>query len=70
MDAKLWFVQLSGWPIFIFIVAVVFLFMMALSVLMTRLSNRSVFQNAMLAGVVVAVIGFGLLGLLAVLSRL
>jgi uncharacterized protein YebE (UPF0316 family) len=70
MDAKLWFVQLSGWPIFIFIVAVVFLFMMALSVLMTRLSNRSVAQNAMLAGVVVAVIGFGLLGLLAVLSRL
>lgn len=70
MDAKLWFVRLSGWPIFIFIVAVVFLFMMALSVLMTRLSNRSVAQNAMLAGVVVAVIGFGLLGLLAVLSRL
>jgi hypothetical protein len=70
MDAKLWFVQLSGWPIFIFIVAVVFLSMMALSVLMTRLSNRSVAQNAMLAGVVVAVIGFGLLGLLAVLSRL
>jgi hypothetical protein len=70
MNAKLWFVQLSGWPIFIFIVAVVFLFMMALSVLMTRLSNRSVAQNAMLAGVVVAVIGFGLLGLLAVLSRL
>jgi len=70
MNAKLWFVQLSGWPIFIFIVAVVFLFMLALSVLMTRLSNRSVAQNAMLAGVVVAVIGFGLLGLLAVLSRL
>lgn len=70
MNAKLWFVQLSGWPIFIVIVAVVFLFMVALSVLMTRLSNRSVAQNAALAAVVVAVIGFGLLGLVAILSRL
>jgi hypothetical protein len=70
MDTKLWFVQLSGWPIFIVIVAVVFLFMVALSVLMTRLSNRSVAQNAALAAAVVAVIGFGLLGLVAILSRL
>jgi len=70
MDAKLWFIQLSGWPIFILIVAVVFLFMVALSVLMTRLSHRSVAQNAALAAVVVAVIGFGLLGLVAILSRL
>jgi uncharacterized protein YebE (UPF0316 family) len=70
MHAKLWFIQLSGWPIFILIVAVVFLFMVALSILMTRLSNRSVAQNAALAAVVVAVVGFGLLGLVAILSRL
>ena len=70
MDTKLWFIQLSGWPVFIVIVAVVFLFMMALSVWMTRISNRSVAQNAALAIALVAVIGFGLLGLLAVLTRL
>jgi VIT1/CCC1 family predicted Fe2+/Mn2+ transporter len=69
MDAKLWFVQLSGWPVFLAIVAVVFLSMMALSVWMTRISNRSVAQNAVLAVGLVAVIGFGLLGFLAVLTR-
>ena len=70
MDAKLWFVQLSGWPVFLVIVATVLLFMMALSVWMTRISNRSVAWNAVLAVAIVAVIGFGLLGLLAVLTRL
>jgi hypothetical protein len=70
MDSKLWFIQLSGWPVFLVIVAIVFLFMMALSVWMTRISNRSVARNAVLAVAIVAVIGFGLLGLLAVLTRL
>lgn len=69
MDFKLWFIQLSGWPAFLVIVAVVFLFMMALSVGMTKISNRSVAHNAVLAVALVAVIGFGLLGLLAVLTR-
>lgn len=70
MDFKLWFVQLSGWPVFLVIVAIVSLSMMALSVWMTRISNRSVVWNAVLAVAIVAVIGFGLLGLLAVLTRL
>ena len=70
MDAKLWFIQLSGWPVFLAIVAIVFLFMMALSVWMTKISSRSVAWNAVLAVAIVAVIGFGLLGLLAVLTRL
>ena len=70
MDFKLWFVQLSGWPVFLVIVAIVSLSMMALSVWMTRISNRSVVWNAVLAVAIVAVIGFGLLGLLAVLNRL
>jgi hypothetical protein len=70
MDSKLWFIQLSGWPVFLVIVAIVFLFMMALSVWMTRISNRSVAWNAVLAVAIVAVIGLGLVGLLAVLTRL
>ena len=70
MDMKLWFLQLSGWPVFLSTIAIVFLFMMVLSVLLTRLSHRSIVQNAVLAVIAVAVIGFGLIGLVAVLSRL
>ena len=70
MNWKLWFLQLSGWPVFLSTIAIVFLFMMVLSVLLTRLSHRSIVQNAVLAVIAVAVIGFGLIGLVAVLSRL
>ena len=44
--------------------------MIVLSVLLTRLSHRSIIQNAILAVIAVAVIGFGLMGLVALLSRL
>jgi hypothetical protein len=70
MNWRLWFVQLSGWPVFLAIVALVFVSMVTLSFFMTRIStNRSVAQNAVVAVVAAAVVGFGLLGLLAVLSR-
>jgi len=52
----LWFLRLSGWPVFLSIVGVVFVFMLALSVAMTRLSNRSVAQNFLIAFVAVAAI--------------
>jgi hypothetical protein len=70
MNWKLWFVQLSGWPVFLSTIAIVLVFMIVLSVLFTRLSHRSIIQNAILAVIAVAVIGFGLMGLVAVLSRL
>jgi len=46
MDLKLWFVQLSGWPVLLTIAAFVFLFMVGLSVVLTRISHRSIIQNA------------------------
>ncbi len=54
---QLWFVQLSGWPVFLVIVAGAVLFCIVLSVLMSWLSNRSVVENALLAVLAVALIG-------------
>jgi hypothetical protein len=46
---RLWFLQLSGWPVFLSIVGVMVVLMLALSVGMTRISSRSVAQNFVLA---------------------
>jgi hypothetical protein len=70
MKWKLWFLQLSGWPALLATVAIVFLFVMTLTVLLPKLSHRSIAQNAVTAVIVVAAIGVGLLVLVAVLSRL
>jgi hypothetical protein len=70
MNWKLWFLQLSGWPVFLTTVGIVFLFVMTLTVLLPRLSHRSIVQNAVTAVLVVAAIAVGLLVLVAVLSRL
>jgi hypothetical protein len=43
--------------------------MIALSVLMTWISGRSVAQNAMLAVIGIVAVGLGLIGLFACLSR-
>jgi hypothetical protein len=69
VDVKLWFIRLSGWPVFLTTVGVIFVLMLALSVVMTRISDRSVAQNAVLAVLVTGAVGFGLVGLLAILSR-
>jgi hypothetical protein len=70
MPWKLWFINLSGWTVFLIVAGVVSALMLALSVGMARLSsNRSVAQNAIVAAVAVAVIMGGLMGLLAVLTR-
>lgn len=69
MNWKQWFVQLSGWPVFLTTVAAFLLFAIAMTVVLPRLGHRSVLQNAVLAVVAIAVIGLGILGLVAVLSR-
>ena len=69
MDWKLWFIQLSGWPVFLTIAAVVFLFILGLSVVLSRISHRSIVQNAMLAVISITVLSFGMLGLAALLTR-
>jgi hypothetical protein len=66
---RLWFLQLSGWPVFLTIVGVVLVIMLALSVGMTRISNRSVVQNYVLAFFAVAVIAAIGLAVAAVVTR-
>jgi len=66
---RLWFLQLSGWPVFLSIVGIVLVFMLALSVGMTRISNRSVVQNFVLAFFAVAVIAAIGLAVAAVMTR-
>ena len=66
---RLWFLQLSGWPVFLAIVAVVLAFMLALSVGMTRISNRSVVQNYALAFFAVALIAAIGLAVAVVVTR-
>ena len=66
---RLWFLQLSGWPVFLTIVAIVLVFMLALSVGMTRISNRSVVENFLLAFVAVAVIAAVGLAIAALVTR-
>ena len=66
---RLWFLQLSGWPVFLAIVAVVLAFMLALSVGMTRISNRSVVQNYVLAFFAVALIAAIGLAVAAIVTR-
>ena len=65
----LWFLQLSGWPVFLTIVGVVLVFMLGLSVGMTRISNRSVMQNYVLAFFAVAVIAAIGLAVATVVTR-
>lgn len=69
MSWDLWFIQLSGWPVFLAIVAVVFLFMIGLSVGLTWISNRTVVQSAAIAVAALAVLSLIMLGLAALLTR-
>ena len=66
---RLWFLQLSGWPVFLSIVGIVLVFMLALSVGMTRISNRSVVQNYVLAFFAVALIAAIGLAVATVVTR-
>jgi hypothetical protein len=53
---QLWFVQLSGWPVFLLVVAVTVLFMLAASVVLTWLGNKSVLHSMLLALLALAVL--------------
>ena len=66
---RLWFLQLSGWPVFLALVGVVLVFMLALSVGMTRISGRSVVQNFLLAFLAVAMIAAIGLAVAAMVTR-
>ena len=66
---RLWFLQLSGWPVFLSIVGVTLVLMLALSVGMTRISNRSVVQNFLLAFLAVAAMAAIGLALAAIVTR-
>lgn len=57
-DWPLWFVRLSGWPVFLTVVAAVVCFMVLASILLTKASSRSAVQNLFLGTMVVAAVGF------------
>ena len=65
----IWFVQLSGWSVFLAIVGIVMMFMIALSIAMTWLGNRSIVQSIGIAVLFVATLAFGLLALIAYLTN-
>ena len=66
---NLWFVQLSGWPVFLTLVGLGVAGTLGLSVLFSRLSSRSVMQNAVLAVVSLAALAALVLGLISLMSQ-
>ena len=69
MDWKMWFLQLSGWPVFVAILAFVGLGMLGLSYVFTRMGDRSVARNAMLSAVALAVLTAVVLAIMAIATR-
>ena len=69
-DWRLWFIQLSGWPAFLVVVALAVVFAAALSVATTRLGNRSILQAALLAALAVAMITVGVVAILTLATRM
>ena len=69
MSRPLWFLQLSGWPVFLTIVGLMLVLVLALSVGMSRISNRSVVQNFVVAFIAVAVLAAVGLAFAAMVSR-
>ena len=69
MDWKAWFLQLSGWPVFIVILMVVGLGMLGLSQVLTKLGDRSVARNAVLVAMTLAVLAFVTLVVLSIVTR-
>lgn len=67
---SLWFVRLSGWPVFLTVVGAVLCLMLLLSVIFTKLAGRSVIENVLIAVVSLATLAFAVLALLAFFTRL
>jgi hypothetical protein len=70
LDWRLWFLQLSGWPVFLTVVAATCLFMVLASVLLTRAANRSLSQVMVIAVVASIAIALLFFGAFIVLTRL
>jgi hypothetical protein len=66
---KLWFLQLSGWPIFLAVIGVTAAFMVIASVLLTKLGNRSLMEALVLASSALVVLTFVILAVFMLASR-
>ncbi len=69
MDGKLWFLQLSGWPVFLAIVAFVALGMLGLSYVLTQMGNKSVARNAVMSAIALTVLALVVLAIIAIATR-
>jgi hypothetical protein len=68
-DWRLWFIHLSGWPVFLAVTATAILFALGLSMMMPSLGNRSVLHNAALVVAALAIGTVIFLGTLVLASR-
>ena len=69
MSWKVWFLQLSGWPVFLAIVAFVALGTVGLSYVFTRMGDRSVVRNAALSAVALTVLAAAVLAIISIATR-
>ena len=69
MSWTLWFVFLSGWPVFLACVAVTVAGMLGLSVVMTRMTEGSALRNMVVALVFLTVVTASVLTLVVVMTR-
>ena len=69
MSWTLWFVLLSGWPVFLVCAAVTVAGMLGLSIAMTRMSGQSAIRSMVVAIVFLTVVTAGILTLVAVMTR-
>lgn len=69
MNWQLWFVRLSGWPVFLSIVGLVLVFMLVASVVLTWLGNRSVVRAMVLTGTTITILAVVVLFALAWLTK-
>ena len=68
MTWKVWFIELSGWPVFLVVVGAIALFMVLASVVLTWLGNRSWLQSMLIAALAVLLLSLVLLITLSVLT--
>jgi len=66
---RLWFIQLSGWPVFLAVIGVTAAFMVIASVLLTKLGNRSLIQALVIAGSVLVILTLVILAAFMLASR-
>lgn len=69
-DWRLWFIHLSGWPVFLAVTITAIVFALGLSMLMPTLGNRSVLQNAALVVLALTIGTVAFLGTLVLASRI